>query len=99
MLQRIVDEFLRSASPAMGDTVIRRLTERERSVLTLMARGLTNPEIATELVVSPATVKTHVANVLAKLELRDRVQAVIFAYESGFIVRGDSAAAAHPTGD
>ena len=61
------------------------LTEREEEVLQLVAQGLSNAEIATELVLGLETVKTHVRNVLAKLGVRDRVQAVITAYESGFI--------------
>ena len=65
-----------------------RLTEREGDVLRLMAKGHSNAEIAGELFVSPQTVKTHVGNILAKMQARDRTQAVIFAYETAFITPG-----------
>ncbi|MFD7236150.1 response regulator [Streptomyces syringium] len=89
--RRLVADFTRRAVavPAAGPSEeLGALTARERETLVLLGRGLSNAEIAAELVVSEHTVKTHVSNVLSKLGLRDRIQAVICAYETGLIARG-----------
>jgi RNA polymerase sigma factor (sigma-70 family) len=84
--RRLVEQFVtRPAGSPNASDAVDTLTEREREVLTELARGLSNVEIAERLHVSQGTVKTHVSRILAKLELRDRVQAVIVAYECGLV--------------
>jgi DNA-binding NarL/FixJ family response regulator len=92
LLRRLLDDFVARAgttsAPAPG---VDQLTPREEEVLRLVARGLSNAEIAGRLVLGEGTVKTHVARVLAKLGVRDRVQAVVVAYESGLVRPGGEA--------
>jgi DNA-binding NarL/FixJ family response regulator len=91
--QAVIAAFARRSAPdPTGSPRLDELTEREREVLLLLTRGRSNAEIAADLVVSDATVKTHVAHVLMKLGVRDRVQAVIFAYETGLVAPGDAPA-------
>ncbi|MET8679268.1 response regulator transcription factor [Streptomyces sp. NPDC004647] len=93
--RRLLDRFgpmLPSAGTEPGHTELKRLTDREREVLLLVAQGLSNGEIAAKLVLSEATVKTHVGRILTKLNLRDRVQAVVLAYETGLVRAGSGGA-------
>jgi DNA-binding NarL/FixJ family response regulator len=87
--RRLIEEFARRPAPGGADPgALEALTARERETLGLLARGLTNAELAAALYVSEHTVKTHVGNVLAKLGLRDRIHAVILAYEIGLVQPG-----------
>jgi len=86
----VIEEFARQRPPAppAPPAAVAELTPREREVLDLLNRGLSNPEICERLFISEATAKTHVARILQKLGVRDRVQAVIYAYESGLVTPG-----------
>jgi DNA-binding NarL/FixJ family response regulator len=88
--RRIIAEFARQPVSVPRSLDLSQLTEREVGVLRLLSRGLSNAEIAEALYVGEATVKTHVSNILTKLNLRDRVQAVVLAYESGLILPGST---------
>ena len=82
--RKVIAQFTRRADPHRAPAALDKLTPREREVLALVADGLSNDEIATELVMSAATVKTHVGHLLLKLAARDRAQLVVIAYQSGF---------------
>jgi DNA-binding NarL/FixJ family response regulator len=96
--RRLIERFAASRPPRpMTSAALRDLTNREAEVLRLLARGLTNAEIAAQLSIGETTVKTHVARLLMKLDLRDRVQAVIYAYEAGLVASAaDSGSADRP---
>jgi DNA-binding NarL/FixJ family response regulator len=92
--RRLVEDFCRRPPPTTGvPAAAQALTERELEVARAVARGLSNAQIARELYLGETTVKSHVANILAKLNLRDRVQIVVFAYETGLVQPGESTTA------
>jgi DNA-binding NarL/FixJ family response regulator len=87
--RRLIAEFAaRPSAQRISPPALRELTEREREVLALVAAGLNNDEIAAELVITPATAKTHVSRVMAKLDARDRAQLVVMAYQTGLVAPG-----------
>ena len=89
--RRLLTEFARRPQPVDAGRALASLTDRERDILLRLGRGMSNTEIARELFLGEATIKTHVGNVLAKLALRDRVHAVVYAYETGLITPGGAA--------
>jgi DNA-binding NarL/FixJ family response regulator len=89
--QRLIERFVTRTPTADASSALAELSGRELEVLRLMSRGLNNAEIADDLILGQATVKTHVASILRKLAVRDRVQAVVFAYEHGIVEPGHSA--------
>lgn len=88
--RRLLAEFVRRPDPDAGKAGLALLTERERDVLLRLGRGMSNAEIAADLYLGEATIKTHVANTLTKLGIRDRVHAVVYAYETGLVRPGDA---------
>ena len=86
--RRVIEQFARRPVEADVSARLDSLTQREREVLILLARGMSNSELAAELFVTEGTIKTHLSSLLAKLGLRDRVQAVVLAYESGLVAPG-----------
>jgi DNA-binding NarL/FixJ family response regulator len=92
--RRVIERFAEQPGPVDAPE-LDRLTEREREVLGEVSRGLSNAEIAATLFITEATVKTHVARILAKLDLRDRVQAVVYAYEHGLVALRPTAKERH----
>ena len=85
MTRKLIEAFTSGRAPTTGTAALDPLTEREREILELVARGLSNSEVGQRLHVGETTVKTHVGHILGKLELRDRVQAVILADEAGLV--------------
>ncbi|MER7332928.1 MULTISPECIES: response regulator transcription factor [unclassified Micromonospora] len=83
--RRLISEYVHRPTPTADDAALTQLTNREREVVTLVARGLSNEQIAARLVISPMTAKTHVNRAMVKLHARDRAQLVIFAYETGLV--------------